>query len=776
MKIVQNIQKAGQAIMQKAIVHAPDRFIPGGKPDPLTSSDDALIGAPLSRIDGPLKVKGEAQFAAEFPLAGMTHAALVCSTVAKGRIAAIDSAAAEAAPGVVLVMTHRNAPKMKPPAVMMREPLGASGDDLPVFQDDRVHWNGQPVALVLAETREQADHAASLVRVRYEVGNGEDAVTTMQAALAAGAEFAAFMGQPLQDVKGDAEAALAEAAHRVDAVYRTPRQNHNAIELHAVTVAWEGDTLRVHDASQAVGNTAWTLAQVFGIAPGQVRVSSPFVGGGFGGKLLWQHHILAAAAARLSGRPVRLMLSRAGVYRLVGGRAPTAQRVAIGADRDGRFGALIHAGMTVMTEHNAFPEPFIHNARCLYAARTMKLEVKTVTMNMVANVAMRAPGESVGSFALESAVDELADQLGIDPIVLRRRNEPVQDPTKGTPFSSRHLIEAYRAGAQAFGWQERHARPGRRQEGEWLVGLGCASAVFPYYRMDGGAARIVLDRDGHARVTVAGHEMGMGTATAQTQLCAARLGLPLDKVSFGYGDSTMPGTVMAGGSQQTAVIAAAVRAAHGALCAELLKLAGRDSPLAGLTPEQVRSRDGGLCKSDDAERWESYADILARAGRDEVDVTAEAPAALESQHWSMHSYGAIFCEARVNVVTGEPRVTRLLGSFDCGRILNPKTAASQLRGGMIMGLGAALMEETHFDGRNGRIANPSLSEYHVPAHLDVPPIEVMWLDIPDPHAPAGMRGIGEIGITGTMAAIANAIYNACGKRVRELPITLDKLL
>ena len=773
MKIVQSIQKAGQAIMQKAIVHAPDRYITGGKPDPLASSDDALIGAPISRLDGPAKVRGEARYAAEFPLDGMVYAALVFSTVARGRIVSIDSEAAQAAPGVVLVLSHQNAPPMAPPPVLMREPLGGSGDALPVFQDDQVHWNGQPVALVLADTQEQADHAASLVRVRYETF---DAVTTMEAARAAGIETGAFMGQPLRDASGDAEAALAGAAHRVDAVYHTPRHNHNAIELHALTVAWEGDRLRIHDATQALANTAFTLATVFGIDQDQVHVTSPFVGGGFGGKLVWQHHILAAAAARVAGRPVRMMLSREGVYRVAGGRAPTEQRVAIGADRDGRFTSLIHTGVTVMTAHNAFPEPFIHNAQASYAAGAIKLEVQKVNMDMLANVAMRAPGESVGSFALESAVDELAEQLGIDPIVLRRRNEPVQDPTKGTPFSSRHLIEAYRAGAQAFGWQDRHARPGMRQEGEWLVGLGCASAVFPYYRMDGGAARIVMDRDGRVTVTVAGHEMGMGTATAQSQLCAARFGLPLEKVSFAYGDSRMPGMVMAGGSQQTAAIAAAVKAAHEAMCAELLKLAGRDSPLAGLRAEQVGSRDGGLYKLDDSGRWESYADILARAGRDQVEVTAEAPAAHESLHWSMHSYGAIFCEARVNVVTGEPRVARLLGSFDCGRILNPKTAASQLRGGMIMGLGAALMEETHVDGRNGRIANPSLSEYHVPAHLDVPQIEVIRLDIPDPHAPAGMRGIGEIGITGTMAAVANAIYNACGKRVRELPITLDKLM
>lgn len=773
MKIVQSIQKAGQAMMQKAVVHAPDRFIPGGKLDHMIASDDPLIGAPVSRLDGPAKVRGEARFAAEFPFDAMAYAALVYSTVAKGRILDIDTEPAEFSPGVVLVMSHRNAPKMNPPPLLMRQPRAASGDALPVFQDDRVHWNGQPVALVLAETQEQADHAATLVRVRYDV---EPAITTLAAAVQAGTQGAVFEGEPLQETLGDAETALARSPFVVDELYRTPRHNHNAIELHAVTVAWQGDTLRIHDASQAVANTAWSMAKVFGLKENQVHVTSPFVGGGFGGKMMWQHHVLAAAAARLLGRPVRLALSRAGVYRVVGGRTLTEQRVAIGADRDGRFAALIQTGLAVMTDHNDLAEPFIQPARCLYASRAIKLEVRTVSMNSAANTFMRAPGESVGTFALECAVDELAERIGLDPIVLRRRNEPVQNPTKGTPFSSRHLIEAYRTGAQHFGWHERMGKPCMRRDGEWLIGLGCASAVYPYYRMDGGAARITLSRDGAARIEVAGHDMGMGTATAQTQLSAARLGLPLEKVMFVYGDSLLPGTIIAGGSQQTAVIAISVKAAHEALCAELLDLAGRESPLAGLRPDQVRSCDGGLCKLDDRSCWESYVTILARAGRETVDVLAEAPAALESLHWSMHSYGAIFCEARVNVVTGEPRVTRLLGSFDCGRILNAKTAASQLRGGMVMGLGMALMEETEYDERSGRIANPSLAGYHVPTHLDVPPIEVLWTDIADPHTAAGARGIGEIGITGTAAAVANAIYNACGKRVRDLPITLDKLL
>jgi xanthine dehydrogenase YagR molybdenum-binding subunit len=341
-------------------------------------------------------------------------------------------------------------------------------------------------------------------------------------------------------------------------------------------------------------------------------------------------------------------------------------------------------------------------------------------------------------------------------------------------------VQAYQAGAERFGWHERNPEPGTRRDGEWLIGLGTAATSFPYVRMPGGAARITMTRDGargaRARVEIGAHEMGMGTSTAQTQVAADRLGLPADKVDFVYGDSSLPGTVMAGGSQQTASIGASVIATHRELVGELLKLADDDSPLSGLTPDEVGSLNGGLADLSDPERWESYDSLLDGAGRDEVSAEAAAPAPTEMGNWSMHSYGALFCEARVSAVTGETRISRFLGSFDCGRILNAKTAASQFRGGIVMGLGLALMEETLFDERNGRIMNPSLADYHVPVHADVPEIEVMWTDIPDPHAPMGARGVGEIGITGVAAAVANAVYNATGTRVRDLPITLDKLL
>ena len=777
------VQGAVMSAMKTAIENAPDAWIPGGKPDPLIARKHGLIGEPISRLDGPLKVQGEARFAAEFPMDGMVYAALVYSTIAKGGILTIDTTAAEAAPGVVLVMTYRNAPKMAKMPLFMTADKAGGGIDLPVMQDRRVHWNGQPVALVLAETQEEADHAKSLITVTYH----EDAsVTSLAAAKAKGTKPGVFQGEPLRLEIGDAEAALAASPHRIDVTYTTPQQSHNPIELHAATVAWKGEgddaELVVHDAIQSVAHDAWSLAQIFGLKEEQVHVTSPYVGGGFGSKMLWQHQVLAAAASKLAGRPVRMMLSREGVYRVVGGRTGTEQRVAIGARDDGHITALIHTGTVSMSPHNNMPEPFMLPAKHAYASDTFLLDVETTTRDVLANTFMRAPGESVGTFGLECGIDELAIELGMDPVELRILNEPDRDPTDGLPFSSRHIVEAWRAGAERFGWKDRHVEPGTQREGEWLIGTGCAEATYPYYRMPGGAARIILAEDPtvqggvSAKVEIAAHEMGMGTATAQTQVAAERLGLPMDCVQVCYGDSRFPGVVLAGGSQQTASIGASVMAAQAALIEALLKLVGKDSPLSGAKAGEVEGRDGGLCRIDDPTVRESYDALLARADGHELTVDAEAPPPLETQHWSMHSYGAQFCEVRVNAVTGETRVSRFLGSFDCGRILNAKTATSQFRGGIIMGLGLALMEETQCDERNGRVMNPSLAEYHVPVHLDVPEIDVIWTDIPDPHAPMGAHGIGEIGITGVGAAVANAIYNATGKRVRDLPITLDKLL
>lgn len=774
-KVRQVMQQGLQAAMKKAVELAPERMIPGGRPEPLAREDGRrrLLGRPQPRLDGPVKVRGAAPFAAERDLDGMLHAALAHAPIPLGRIATLDTSAVEAAPGVRLVLTWRNAPPMKPPPLFMTADKAGSGDGAPVLVDDVIRWNGQPYAVVLADTQEEADHAVGLIRVTW---TREPAVTSLAEARARGTEPQGFQGEPLRTEVGDADAGLAAARHRVDAVYRTPRHNHNAIEPHAVTVAWTGDDLVVHDATQAVAHAAWSLAQVFGIDEARVRVTSPFVGGGFGGKTLWSHQILAAAASRVSGRPVRLVLSREAVYRMVGGRTLTEQRVALGADGDGRLTAIVHEGLVAMANQKTMPEPFILPTRSAYATPAMRLDVHAAFVDMIGNTFMRAPGEAVGTFALESAIDELADAVGLDPVEFRLRNEPEVDPVTKRPFSSRHVVKAWRDGAERFGWSGRDRRPGQRRDGDWWIGTGCAAATYPYYRMPGGAARLTLTRDGGAVVEIAAHEMGMGTATAQSMVVAERLGLPLSAIDFRYGDSRLPGVVLAGGSQQTAAIGAAVAAAHRALVEQLLGMAGRSSPLAGLSPDDVEGHDGGLQALADPARRESYAALLERAGRDRCTVDGTPPMPLELQKWSMHSWGAMFCEVGVHRVTGEPRVRRFLGSFDCGRILNPQTAASQFRGGIVMGLGLALMEETQFDERSGRIMNPSLSEYHVPVHRDVPPIDVMWTDIPDPHTPMGARGIGEIGITGTAAAVANAVWHATGRRVRDLPITLDKLL
>ena len=761
-----------QSVVENAIKVAPDSWVPGAWSDPVGRQQHGHVGQPVSRIDGPLKVKGSAKFAAEFAPEQLAYAALAFSTVARGRVTSLHTADAQAAPGVLLVMTHENAPRLKPMPLFMTANKAGGGDDLPILQDAEIHYNGQPIALVLAESLEQAEHAASLIRATYET---TAAVLSMEEGKAKGTETGIVFGHSAHVEIGKPEDEFASAAHTFAATYTTPRHNHNALEPHAVTLYWQNGDLFMHDAVQAVDFVAWSVGDVFGVSEDRVHVTSPYVGGGFGSKVLWSHQILAAAAARESGRPVRLALSREGVYRTVGGRAETEQRVALGADADGRLQALQHTGTVVMSAHNALPEPFILSAQSSYATKSMLLDVQVATLDMLANTFMRAPGEAVGSFGLECAMDELAEQIGVDPIELRLRNEPDKDPMKGLPFSSREVVKCWHDGAARFGWGQRVAA-GTRHEGEWLIGLGCAMAGYPYQRMPGGAASITLTADGRAHIGVAAHEMGMGTSTVHTQIAAERLALPMDAIEFSYGDNALPGVILAGGSQQTASIGSAIIVATRELVSELLKLAGNDSPLAGLSADEVGASQAGLCSLAEPQRHESYASILSRAGRTELSVVGEAPMPGEAMHWSMHSHGAVFVEARVNTVTGEVRVPRITGAYDCGRILHPKTSTSQLRGGIIMGLGMALMEETQFDPRNGRVMNPSLWDYHLPVHLDVPEIEVIFTDIPDPHAPMGARGLGEIGITGVAAAVANAIYNATGKRVRSLPITLDKLL
>ena len=762
--------------IMRRVVERIAQVLPDRQQDELQSAH-RYLSRPVDRLDGIDKVTGQARFSAEYPVDGLVHGAIAFSTIAKGVITRIDTAAAEQAPGVIKVFTHLNAPAMKVPAPFSigGEP-SAGGSAVKILNTDRISWNGQPVAVVIADTEERAEHGASLVAVVY---SEEDAVTSFEAAITHAHTPKDVLGESPEVVKGDADATLRSAPHRVDLTFTTPPYNHNAIEPHAAIAIWEGDDrLTVFDTSQFTAGGANSLADVFGLKKGDVKLLAPFVGGGFGGKgTMWFYNQLCVMAAREVGRPVRIALSRKGVFRIVGGRTPSRQRVAIAADENGAFTAFIHEGVTAQSTDNHFPEQFSFPPRHLYAMQSYRIGQQVTAVNRVANTFMRAPGESIGTFAVESAIDALSYELKIDPIELRMRNEPDTDPVSGHRFSSRYLREAYAMGAERFGWRNRPAMVRAQRDRGWLIGQGVATGTYPVYRMVT-AARLRLNDDGTAVVQTSCQEMGMGTATVQTQHAADRLGLPLERVRFEYGDSSLPWAGVAGGSSQTISVALAVQDAAAKLVKELLSLAQKNasSPLAEADVDDVQPAKSGLFLKDMPAIGETYANILQRAGQTFVETEVTTGSPLEIMKYSMHSYAAQFCEAAVHETTGEVRIRRWVGAFDTGSILNPKTATSQFRGGIIMGIGMALTEETMFDDRTGRIMNPSLAEYHIPVQADVPEIDVLFTDVPDPQTPLGAHGIGEIGITGVAAAIANAVYHATGRRVTDLPITLDKLL
>ncbi|MEV1238731.1 xanthine dehydrogenase family protein molybdopterin-binding subunit [Nonomuraea sp. NPDC049750] len=753
---------------------------------------EKAVGRGIDRVDGPEKTTGTARFAAEFPYPDLAYAALVHATVARGRITGIDVKAAEAVTGVLSVLTHLNAPVLKPaPARSMLDlSTMVSATSVNYLNTDEVHWDGQPVAVVVAESLEAARYGASLVEVTYQ---------EFPAVLDFAAEEANAKPQPSSILgpgsakKGDAEAALAVAPVSVDLRFTTPPHNHNAIEPHATTAVWDGDRLTVHEGSQAISWMRKHLAVRFGIPERNVRMTSPYVGGGFGGKgSIWPGTILTALAARATGRAVRMMLTREGVYRTVGGRTPSTQRVALGAGQDGRLTALIHTSVTRTGKVGGNSESVTEAARHLYDAENILVQQKLVEMDLLPNTFMRAPGVSIGTFALEAAIDELAGELGVDPIELRMRNEPERNPLDGKRFAHRKLREAYALGAERFGWAERTPEPGSMRDGRWLVGMGVATAYHSSVQFTANVT-VRLSADGTVVVRCGFQEMGMGGATAQAQIAADELGVPFEAVRVEYGDSDLPTGPMAGGSAQTASIAASLLSACEKLRGSVLALARRsgDSPLRGQRLAAVEARDGGLYRRDRPDAGESYEAILYRAGRPSVEAAIGSESGLgalagqirfmakfvnDQRRWVKAASGAQFCEVRVDPDTGEVRLSRWLGVFDVGRVINAKTAASQLRGGIVMGIGMALSEETLVDPRNGRVMNPGLGDYHIPVHADIPPIDIHYLDEPDPTMPLGLIGIGEVSITGVAGAIASAVHHATGKRVRDLPITLDKLL
>jgi xanthine dehydrogenase YagR molybdenum-binding subunit len=716
------------------------------------------IGQPLDRIDGRLKVTGAARYSAEFALPGMVHAVLVQSTIANGRVASMDDSAARAAPGVLYVMTPFNAPKLKATekkrqAKEPQEYVGAQalpdGTDFPLLQDTRVKYNGQHVGLVVAATFEQATHAANLIRVRYAEEKPSLAFDARQKRDAP--KRFRNGARPPDSRRGDPEAALAAAGVRVDETYATPIEHHNPMEPHATVAAWDGDRLTLFNATQAVHQTRKIVATLLGTPPEKVHVVTQFVGGGFGCKgNTWPHVTLAAMAAKAVGRPVKLVLTRRQMFTANGFRPETLQRVALGADRQGKLTATIHDGVTQSSFAGEFAEPVGLAAEMLYSCPNVGVSHRLVVLNSGVPTYMRAPGEATGVFALESAMDELAYKLGIDPLELRLRNYAKMDEREQKPWSSKSLDQCYRQAADSFGWSRRNPEPGSMRQGRSFIGWGMATATYPGNRSPA-AARVRLMPDGTAIVESGTQDIGTGTYTILAQVAADALGLPVERITVRIGDSDFPEAPVSGGSQTIASVAPAVREA-----AEQAK-----RKLA----EQVGGRPG-----------EALPQMLARAGQP-VDALVQAKPGEEKKRASVHSFGAHFVEVRVDPDLGTVRVARYVGAFAAGHAMNAKTARSQMLGGIVYGLGMALLEETRMDRRNGRIVSASLADYLVPVHADVPDIEVILVDEADSAInELGAKGMGELPMVGVAPAVANAVFHATGKRIRELPLTIDKLM
>jgi CO/xanthine dehydrogenase Mo-binding subunit len=724
-----------------------------------------LVGPPVDRVDGSLKVTGAAQYPADFSFSNLAHAVIVQSTVAAGRIRSITTGPAESAPGVLAVITHETAPRLG------RGPVTGLGPaPPPPLQDDRILHHGQHIAVVVAETPEQAAAAARVVEFDYE---------QKEPLLDLDDPRAEQITNPSgRDVhRGDVEAALTAADVRVEATYTTATETNNPLGLFATIAAWDGDALTVHDTTQWPYNVRATLAAAFGVPEDRVRVIAPFVGGAFGAGLrTWPHVVLAALAARRVNRPVKLVLDRAQMFTSVGYRPSTVQHLKVGGTRTGELVAIDHEGIEPLPMEDSYGEGITRATPLLYACPNVSARQRQVRLNVACPTWMRGPGEAPGVYALECALDELAHELGMDPLELRLRNYAETHPQSGLPWASKGLHACYEQGAERFGWSRRIPEPRSMRDGHMLVGFGMASAYYPYFQ-NPAQARATLDRDGTALVRSAATDIGTGTYTIMTQVAAEVLGLPIDLVRFELGDTKMPPAPQQGGSNLAAALGSAVHAACTELVRSFLDVVrdDPDSPLQGCTVEDVTVADGRISRADAPERGEKYTDVLERHGL--AELTADGESALRQDlDLKPGIFGAKFAEVHVDPDLGLVRVARIVAAIDGGRILNEKTASSQIIGGTVGGIGMALLEETVSDPGTGRIANATFGDYLVPVNADVPDVEVVFVGEPDPMNPLGVKGIGEIAIVGVAPAIANAVFHATGRRIRSLPITLDLLL
>lgn len=732
------------------------------------------IGQPLTRRDGVLKVTGKARFAADNHPPGMLYAVTAVSSIARGRVKSLDVAAAKSHRGVVEVMTPANRP---PLALDPDEKTNPFMFRLDLLQNDRVRYANQPIAVVIAESLEAATEGAALLRPQYEE-------LPARVGLDGNHSFvppAVGVGSPAEVRKGDVEAGLAAAAKRIEATYETPAQYHNAMEPHAIVASWEGDLLSIDTPSQGMAIARGRIAGLFGLAPDRIHIRSPFLGGGFGSKgLISGPQILGILAAKLVGRPVKLVLRRDQMYGPVGHRPPTRQTLRLGMDEGGKLTALDHRAKTTASTFDEFFEPAANISHTLYASPAIVTAHEAVRIDIGTPMFMRAPGEATGSVALESAIDEAAEACGMDPLAFRLKNYAEVEPISGKPFSSKALRECYERGAERLGWARRPLAPRQmRDETGFLVGWGVGTATFPAL-MFHAEARAVIRNDGTGLVETGAQDMGQGAWTALAQIAADGLALQLDEIEFKAGSSDLPDAGIAGGSAHTATAGLALHNAGADAIAKLADLATSDqrSPLYGAGNAGVIARNGRLFRRDDESRSERYADILARAGLREIEgrgASAADPAAQSS--YAMHAHGAVFAEVKVDPDLGQIRTTRVVGAFAAGRVINPRLVRSQYYGGMIWGVSFALHEQAMIDRRSGRVMNPDLAEYHVPVNADIPSLEALLVHEDDPHVNAlGVKGVGEIAVTGTAGAVANAVWHATGIRVRRFPIRLENLL
>lgn len=729
----------------------------------------APVGQPLARVDGPLKVTGQARYAAEFDTPGLLHGVVVCSSIARGQVLRIDTREAEALDGVVLVLTHENRPPVASYDKPYQDDDAADGSPFRPLFNDRVLYNGQPLALVVAETRELARHAASQVRIEYRQ-------EPHQTDLLAVSEQAHEAPEPPPEPRGDFVGAFAAAPVRVECGYQTPVEHHNPMETHASTVFYQPDgALLVHDKTQGVQNCQRYLEKVFGMQ-GRIRVLAPFVGGAFGSGLRPQYQLpLAVMAALKLHRSVRVELTRQQMFTF-GYRPRTLQRLSLGADRDGRLQALAHQAIGQTSSFEDFTEHEVDWSGMLYACDNVQLGYRLASLDVYTPLDMRAPGAAIGVFALECAMDELAYAAGVDPLELRLRNYSEINGNQGKRYSSKELRACYSQGAERFGWSRRPAAPRSLRDGDQLIGMGMATGVWEALQMPA-SARACIDADGRLQVSSATADIGTGTYTAMTQIAAAALGLPMERVDFRLGDSSLPQAPLEGGSATVSSVGSAVHQACLALRQKLLDAAQQSpaSPFTGAGIDDVAFSNGSMRLKRPPYSAVELERIVEVSGALDAEVRVEPGE--QRKNWATGTHSAVFVEVRVDEALGTVKVRRVVSAVAAGRVVNPKTAGNQIVGGVVWGIGQALHEETLIDHRLGRYMNHNLAEYHLPVNADIPEIDVIFVEEHDSVVnDLGSKGVGEIGIVGVAAAVANAIYHATGKRVRELPITLDKLL